>query len=596
MARTLKKKPRHNAGNEGSVGAKVAANGFNRMESTLQIQELQNLMDSQKNKTEAIKSAYSQQNSQLAKSNSSLMVRLSELEKKISELVQENLSLRSIISMSEFKYKERLSNQLQVLEEGISSRVDDIFYMLDSIRKKENLPKGSTSRSASEVKSILRTKGSGNSSYGGRNSANNIQFADMDDEIIDSVECNEPKEPNENTGEHLKAHDEEKIPRKKRKSSRRESIFLPNDFNFSGAEEAECLREPALEAASQLESGIFNEQHQIENREMQDTVLPNADIHDSSEEPEDAHAEGSFNFTNSIIEYSIPEETLGAMTSSEMEQMSSSKIEVFRDEPVATTRSQGEDDVNTTNNVTFIPLPSQNKVKHSMRPPNSRPRKNMIDEVMPSSGNDTGPCDIDFSRSRRTRGKAIDYTLPSLRAKMRRPSEKLVDATTFTSIHDLQVKRISKRYGKNHASKSNAILNLEESVVPNELPTASSDLQEHANDMIPSAKKTTKDLGITPRDASNLSNSLEKPILKDITNRPRAKILKTRKLFKNAIINDICDSNIKANDDQFNSSSSVSTSFRLNEDDLSVFDLIGINKIKHPHKTYRAKSKKMITK
>lgn len=581
MARTLKKKPRLNAGNEGSVGAKTAANAFNRVENTLQIQELQNLMDSQKTKTEAIKAAYAQQNSQLAKSNSSLMMRLSDLEKKISELVQENLSLRSIISMSEFKYKERLGNQLQLLEEGISSRVDEIFYMFDSIRKKENLPKGRTSRSASEVKSILRNKACANSSYSSRNSAHNIQFADIHDEIMDSVECNEL---NENTGDQLKAHDEEKIPRKKRKSSRRESIFLPNDFDFSGAQEAECIREPALEADSQLESGVFNDQNQIENTEVQDSVLPNVDIHDSSEQPEDAHGEGSFNFTNSIIEYSIPEETLGAMTSSEMEQMSSSKIEVFKDEPVAPTRSQGEEDLSATNNTTFIPLPLQNKVKHSMRPPNSRPRKNMVDEVMPSSGNGTGPCDIDFSRSRRTRGKAIDYTLPSLRAKMRRPSEKLVDATTFTSIHDLQVKKISKRYGKSHASKSNAILKLKESVAP----TASSDLHADRNDMIPTTKNITKDLGI--RDVSNSSNSPEQPILKDITNRPRSKVVKTRKLFKNAIINDICDSNLKASDELFNSSSSGS--FRLNEDDLSVFDLIGTNKIKHPHKTYRAKSKK----
>ena len=46
----------------------------------------------------------------------------------------------------------------------------------------------------------------------------------------------------------------------------------------------------------------------------------------------------------------------------------------------------------------------------------------MADEVLPS---------IKPERPRRTRGKVVDYTLPSLRVKMRRPSEKLVDATTF---------------------------------------------------------------------------------------------------------------------------------------------------------------------
>lgn len=70
-----------------------------------QIQELQNLMDSQASKVEAIRASYSQQNTQLAKANSSLMMRLSELERKVGELVKENVSLRSTVSMGEFQYK-----------------------------------------------------------------------------------------------------------------------------------------------------------------------------------------------------------------------------------------------------------------------------------------------------------------------------------------------------------------------------------------------------------------------------------------------------------------------------------------------------------
>lgn len=62
----------------------------------------------------------------------------------------------------------------------------------------------------------------------------------------------------------------------------------------------------------------------------------------------------------------------------------------------------------------------------------------MIDEVMPTTCGTTNELS-DSSRSRRTRGRAINYALPSLRAKMRRPTEKLVDATTVTNIRDLQV-------------------------------------------------------------------------------------------------------------------------------------------------------------
>ena len=86
----------------------------------------------------------------------------------------------------------------------------------------------------------------------------------------------------------------------------------------------------------------------------------------------------------------------------------------------------------------------------------------------------------------------------------------------------------------------------------------------------------------------------DKPILKDITNKPKAN--KTRKLLKNAIINDICDIQPSAHDETFDSSGGGGSSFRLHEEDLSVFDLIGSNKVKPSNKTYRAKFKKMVTK
>ena len=107
---------------------------------TPQIQEFQNLMDLESQKVENIRQSYSRQNSLLAKDNSILKIKVNSLEKKISQLVQENVTLRSKTSISEAIYRERLSNQLQVIENGIIQRFDEIFYMFENVRKNENCP------------------------------------------------------------------------------------------------------------------------------------------------------------------------------------------------------------------------------------------------------------------------------------------------------------------------------------------------------------------------------------------------------------------------------------------------------------------------
>ena len=63
--------------------------------------------------------------------------------------------------------------------------------------------------------------------------------------------------------------------------------------------------------------------------------------------------------------------------------------------------------------------------------------------------------------------------------------------------------------------------------------------------------------------------------LKDITNKSFTKSSKTRKLSKKAIIGDLGDENSYLFEDNVSSNSS----FRLNEEDLSVFDLIGDVKV-----------------
>lgn len=606
MARTLRRKVRK-SGDGGKVvttgGPEVAAN-------VPQIQELQDLMDSHASKVEAIRANYSQQNSQLAKANSSLMMKLSELEKKVSDLVKENVSLRSTVSMGEFNYKKRLSEQLEILESGISYRVEEIFHMFDRVRARENLSPDPSSSRTSELRSILRNRRTSGVSLDGRKSANSIQFIETDREVdhTDSAGSNQ-------TTESRDRQDEGSSRRKRRKSSRRESIFLPTDFDFRCEEprlgtEQDEIRHDQSEFETNAE--MVAEPKELQSEQQNSPEDPFAQ-EDSPAEPSEKggpepsenlgpdQSEGSFNFTNSIIEYSIPEE-VATSTSSGGDQPSSSKIKVFRDEPESVPLLQKDNDSGSNhqiNDANFVPLSGQNKAKHSMRAPGARARSKIVDEVMPTTN--SGTNDIDFTRTRRTRGKAIDYTLPSLRAKMRRPSEKFVDATTFTSIQELQVTN-SRRNGKKQRTRtSGSETALKEAVVNDSLngetECKSYEKKDTPNVTEPSTSSQTKHIIASKSNNTANRNKVtfqDKPILKDITNKPKAS--KTRKLLKNAIINDICDNNTDNHDDASEFSSSGGSSLRLHEEDLSVFDLIGSESVKPSNKTYRGKLKKMVNK
>ncbi|SJM88199.1 uncharacterized protein ZBIST_4388 [Zygosaccharomyces bailii] len=594
MAKTIRKRGK-SGGSCTAAASKVAASA-----ATPQIQELQDLMDSQQHKIDAVKEAYSQQNSQLAKCNSSLMMKMTDFEKKISELLQENVILRSKVSMSETNYKKRLNQQISILEEGISQRFEEIFHMFNRVRRNENLP--TANNNANEPKPLLRTKRSRPSS--GR--ASSIHFQ--------TDETSEPR-----ISEQTQA-------KRKRRNSRRESLFLPGDFEFTSGGDLSPLGQPEQQPAFEL--GQPSAEQVLENQPIEyaethaaeQTQITEDYLNNSITQDEDGD-NGSLSFANSLIDYSIPEETAatGRHFNTEVEvPTSSSKLEIFKDEPKDETRKQAPETSTTeqrnANDTPFIPLEtSQSKVKHSLRPLNTKSTKKKFDEVMPST-NSNGACDLNFPRTRRTRGKTIDYTLPSLRAKMRRPSEKLVDATTFTNIQDLQVTHSDKKSSKSNSRKSTMSpdpmpiqrLQQEESQSNTDFIRSAtqkkslnnSGEQNHKQEIEksddtknePIPNHSIENSGSPEYKASSTDNSsgfCGKP-LKDITNTPKPKSTKTKKLLKNAIINDLCD----RPDDINSSSSERSVSFRLHEEDLSVFDLIGSDKAKHPQKTYRARSRK----
>ncbi|EDO19547.1 hypothetical protein Kpol_1018p79 [Vanderwaltozyma polyspora DSM 70294] len=465
---------------------------MNTIGNSLQIQELQNIMDSQNEKFNEIKLGYSIQNSQLARANSLLSMKLNEIESKLTELIRENVSLRSDLNFYKHtKVNEEPRNtvlqDLDALQLGVVQRFDEILCIFKRFRE---------------------------------NSVSNQPIT----------------------------------PRKRLKSSRRESIVIEQS-NITEVEAKQLHEQKPI----QEEEIVFDqesmhkeeqeqEQEQEKEQEQEEDTNQNQNQNQEQEQEQDqdqeqqpeAEAEAEVEVEQesmALIDCSIPEEDHQQLLNSQPQ-----KLNVFNDNS---------------------PLPSQ-KVKHSMK---QRKNRNLIvDEIMPNSLITTNP------RSKRTRGKTVDYTLPSLRAKMRRPTEKFVDATTVTNIHDLQVSTKSKR-------KLSQQIDTSPIIKPNIATTTT--------------ETTTATTSPPPLPPPQMASTAPL-VLKDVTNIHNTSRIKakTKKLFKKPIINNINDELLHTSNENSNSLSNEN-SFRLQEEDLSVFDFMGNSNIKRAPKTYRNYNKRL---
>lgn len=79
------------------------------------------------------------QNLSLAKNNSILLTKISNLESKINELISENMSIRRQKSLKEIEIKETLDKKLRTIEDGLYHKFSDIFQMFSDIRQREDL-------------------------------------------------------------------------------------------------------------------------------------------------------------------------------------------------------------------------------------------------------------------------------------------------------------------------------------------------------------------------------------------------------------------------------------------------------------------------
>ena len=327
---------------------------------------------------------------------------------------------------------------------------------------------------------------------------------------------------------------------------------------------------------------------------------------------------------SNIIPFSskAPTHTSGTRCIKRVQNRKKQKVEIFKDSD-----ANINDKVTITTESPSSQGSSAEAIHNSQpvttnQPPRIRRKRKTVttDEVLPT---------IKPERPRRTRGKVVDYTLPSLRVKMRRPSEKLVDATTFVDIHDLQVS--SERNSTSHslAVKSSRKSSPSPSLKPCVTPMASGTpvpMETESHRAVNGIKnipdqntqgksqlemKTGKNPEAKVKVKVRVKTETTPNPLSDITNvsksRTDKKIRQRRKLFKNAIINDLSDENVGdylplcsslslspdlcdssstnsgnnrsrtrsfgGNDDSSSSGliSQVS-SFRLHEDDLAIFD------------------------
>lgn len=372
---------------------------------TVQLHEVQDVLDSQARKFSAYKEEFFQQNTELARANATLKMKIANMECSLNEVIQENVLLRSNLSNVEIRYKEKFAKQLNILEEGVTQRFQELFHIIESFREKTSIDKGENTLNENLV----------NNHRTSRRRRHSQLYLD-DNEQASSIEIN-----------NSDCNDEQERQRKRRKSMRRQTIFVNN--NNRDEEEKE------------------DENEELNNSESNN--IPNGST-PFEEDNENIIRNYSFG-TSEIVTSTIPEEIDNtndqqSSTSSSKEptkKTTKSKVQKSVEPNTSSSKTDvyNDDSHKLSNNEQNNNNPVKNKIKHSIKPSRrtSSKLKRVVDEVMPTSKVDND-ISTNFSRSRRTRGKNINYKLPSLRVKMRRPTKDMVDATTLVDIHDLEVK------------------------------------------------------------------------------------------------------------------------------------------------------------
>jgi shugoshin len=349
------------------------------------------------------------QNRALAKKNSVLMTKIADLETRISDLIQQNIELRALNAKSEDKKRKWFEDKLNVIEEGVSQRFEEMLQMFSTIRHNEGLGASSVN-----LQNIIS-----NVSHDISNSEKTVSFQNV-------------KSPKKTSSKD-----------RRRRSARRESMYItrsPQPFPQPLLQDV-LLQDalPQVEARSEPQEGHpvvhvqvseINPFVKAENpAPVEDDTPLIREEHEYSYELNHAISLSPIKLSTSspsIVEVSSskskfsvyedsPEPEEATVRNNEMQQ----KIQRLADESVKATGKQQDQEPSDESADQYKPLEQPSSmIRHAKT---KKKTKANVDEEMPSS-------DVPSTRNSRTRGKQVSYAEPSLRAKMRRQSEKLVDA------------------------------------------------------------------------------------------------------------------------------------------------------------------------
>lgn len=380
---------------------------------TATIQDLHDILKMKPERPVPRKVGFAQQNIQFARENSLLKVKITELEHKLNDLLKDNLQLRHNNATNKLKYEQNLNEQITLLENGVYQRFDEIILMFDNIRKREGLPSNNSPQSVRY-----------------HHHHHHHQIQSLTSTVPPKVTMTSTKKRN------------------RRKSMFIQSDDLPNLDN----EKQETIQTSSLSETIINESSIPILEHPDNSSQSQIPTTDTSDVH-----PDKSFKENDTT-TTSVLDYSIPEEEGDEYTEEEVNIIKHNSTPRINKKEITLPSPKTSSQKDTTEKKKRLP-PRPAKIPPRIRKTKINPISK--DDVMPQTSTATLASNIDIKNiktsetkpvitlqepviegralRRSTRGKAVNYKLPSLRAKMRRPQKELVDATTVNDIHEYEV-------------------------------------------------------------------------------------------------------------------------------------------------------------
>lgn len=401
-------KPSRISGNN-TNNMKRGNNSNMRTSNLKELQDILNIKVEPQQLTQPRTVGYAQQNIQFARENTSLRTKITELELKLNDLLKENLQLRQNSVSNKIQYENHLSEQICLLENGVFQRFDEIILMFDNVRKRENLPPNESSQwkkyhQQIDTPTVLKNVTMTPAKKRNRRKSMFIQSDDLP--LLDTVQND----------------DKENIPHH---SSISETVIHESSIPVLGHPD------------------------NISNEESENVSIKQNDL-----EPLQDVINNENTGTSSILEYPIPEENEGNDEENDVNiilpsDKSIENIKKTSTPPTEQVKKSGNSTTSTSKktqrkHIAKMPPPIIKKTKkHSISKDDKMPETNIDVNEIETISNSTVSSEENVSEvrsfRRSTRGKVVNYKLPSLRAKMRRPKEKLVDATTVNDIHEYEV-------------------------------------------------------------------------------------------------------------------------------------------------------------